>query len=107
MTTRTIDTGTDHLHAEVDDGVAVLRAEGFAPQQGFEEMNWLLADHVHDHVAVGTDHDVLHHPEVDDAGAELGVAHAREDAAHVVGAGGRGHRFGLGHRMLDRSGTTE
>jgi len=24
MTTRTIDTGTDHLHAEVDDGVAVL-----------------------------------------------------------------------------------
>lgn len=36
--------------AEDDDGVALL-ADGFAPRQGFEEMSWLFADNLHDHLA--------------------------------------------------------
>lgn len=35
---------------EGDDGVRLL-AGSFAPRQGFEEMTWLLADHLHDHLA--------------------------------------------------------
>lgn len=35
---------------EGDDGVRLL-AGSFAPRQGFEEMSWLLADHLHDHLA--------------------------------------------------------
>ena len=34
---------------EGEDGVR-LRAGSFAPRQGFQEMAWLLADHVHDHL---------------------------------------------------------
>ncbi len=35
---------------EGDDGVRLL-AGSFAPRQGFEEMSWLFADHLHDHLA--------------------------------------------------------
>lgn len=35
---------------EADDGVHLL-AGSFAPRQGFEEMTWLLADHLRDHLA--------------------------------------------------------
>lgn len=35
---------------EGDDGVRLL-AGSFAPRQGFEEMSWLLADHLRDHLA--------------------------------------------------------
>lgn len=35
---------------ESDEGV-VLLADSFAPRQGFEEMSWLFADHLHDHLA--------------------------------------------------------
>ncbi len=35
---------------ESDAGIR-LRAEGFAPQQGFEELSWLFSDNLHDHLA--------------------------------------------------------
>ncbi len=35
---------------EGDDGVALL-AGSFAPRQGFEELSWLFADNLHDHLA--------------------------------------------------------
>jgi len=37
--------------AEEGDGGVRLLAGSFAPRQGFEEMTWLLADHLHDHLA--------------------------------------------------------
>ena len=36
--------------AEDDQGVTLL-ASGFAPREGFEEMSWLFADNLHDHLA--------------------------------------------------------
>lgn len=36
---------------EDDDGSVSLLAESFAPRQGFEEMSWLFADNLHDHLA--------------------------------------------------------
>lgn len=36
---------------EDDDGSVTLLAESFAPRQGFEEMSWLFADNLRDHVA--------------------------------------------------------
>jgi hypothetical protein len=38
------------MASEDDDGVALL-AGSFAPRQGFEEMSWLFADNLHDHLA--------------------------------------------------------
>ena len=35
---------------ELDDGVRLLAAN-FIPRQGFEEMSWLFADNLHDHMA--------------------------------------------------------
>lgn len=35
---------------DADGGVRLL-AESFAPRQGFEEMSWLFADNLHDHLA--------------------------------------------------------
>ena len=49
----------------------------------------------------GRDRDVVHHAEVDDRGPELGIEHAREDAADVVGAWGAG--LGVGRRVADRA----
>jgi hypothetical protein len=34
-----------------DESAVALRAEGFAPRAGFEEMAWLFADNLHDHLA--------------------------------------------------------
>ncbi len=39
--------------AEDDDGVRLL-AGSFAPRQGFEEMSWLFADNLHDHLAAAS-----------------------------------------------------
>lgn len=36
------------------DGQVLLHGQGFAPQQGFEETAWLLADNLHDHAAAAT-----------------------------------------------------
>jgi Family of unknown function (DUF6502) len=36
---------------EGDDGGVTLLAGSFAPRQGFEEMSWLFADNLHDHLA--------------------------------------------------------
>lgn len=36
---------------EAEDGRVSLLAGSFAPRQGFEEMSWLFADHMHDHLA--------------------------------------------------------
>lgn len=36
---------------EAEDGSATLRAGSFAPRQGFEELSWLFADNLHDHLA--------------------------------------------------------
>lgn len=37
--------------AEEGDADVALVAEAFAPRQGFEEMSWFFADHLHDHLA--------------------------------------------------------
>ena len=47
-----------------------------------------------DHVAVGSTSTSRDHAEVDDRGVELGIEHAREDAADVVGRGERRGRHG-------------
>ena len=47
----------------------------------------------------GLDPDVVHHAEIDDRGAELGIEDAREHAADVVGGGGDG----VGHGRSLRS----
>ncbi len=39
---------------EDDDGSVRLLAGSFAPRQGFEEMSWLFADNLHDHLAAAS-----------------------------------------------------
>lgn len=36
---------------EADDGQVRLLAQSFAPRQGFEELSWVFADNLHDHLA--------------------------------------------------------
>ncbi len=36
------------------DGQVRLHGQGFAPQQGFEELAWLMADNLHDHAAAAS-----------------------------------------------------
>lgn len=36
---------------EADDGTVRLLAQSFAPRQGFEELSWVFADNLHDHLA--------------------------------------------------------
>lgn len=36
---------------EADDGHVRLLAQSFAPRQGFEELSWVFADNLHDHLA--------------------------------------------------------
>ena len=40
--------------AEDEDGSVRLLAGSFAPRQGFEEMSWLFADNLHDHLAAAS-----------------------------------------------------